>query len=104
MSEQMAVLVIDMLEDFIAPGAPLEVPAGRKIVPALAERLERARAEGTPVIYLCDAHAPKQQAHRKGEREIHAVASPRNRLNPKGGRYVLHREARCLGPGHRGNQ
>lgn len=58
MPEQTAVLVIDMLEDFIAPGAPLEVPAGRKIVPALAERLERARAEGTPVIYVCDAHAP----------------------------------------------
>ncbi len=58
MEEQTALIIIYMLEDFIAPGAPLEVPAGRGIVPVLAKRLEEARASGTPVIYVCDAHQP----------------------------------------------
>ncbi len=53
-----ALLVIDMLNDFVLPGAPLEVPETRRILPALKERIERARAEGVPVVYVCDAHAP----------------------------------------------
>jgi nicotinamidase-related amidase len=47
-----------MLEDFVLPGAPLEVPANRAILPALRERITAARAGGVPVIYLCDAHRP----------------------------------------------
>lgn len=58
MTEHTALIIIDMLNDFIAPGAPLEVPAGRQIVPAIKNRLEEARGKGVPVIYLCDAHAP----------------------------------------------
>ena len=53
-----ALLVIDMLNDFLLPGAPLEVPAARDIVPSIAHRIDRARQEGVPVIYLCDNHAP----------------------------------------------
>lgn len=58
MAERSALIVIDMLNDFIAPGAPLEVPAGRGIIPAIKKRLEEARREGTPVVFVCDAHAP----------------------------------------------
>ena len=53
-----ALLIIDMLNDFVLPGAPLEVPNTRKILPALEQRLTVARAAGIPVIYICDAHAP----------------------------------------------
>jgi nicotinamidase-related amidase len=52
-----ALLVIDMLNDFVLAGAPLEVPATRAILPALQARLAEARARGVPVIYVCDAHA-----------------------------------------------
>lgn len=52
-----ALLIIDMLNDFVRAGAPLEVPATRAILPALQQRLEQARARGVPVIYVCDAHA-----------------------------------------------
>jgi nicotinamidase/pyrazinamidase len=52
-----ALIVIDMLNDFVLPGAPLEVPAARNIVPAIKRKLGDARARGTPVIYVCDAHA-----------------------------------------------
>jgi len=53
-----ALLVIDMLEDFVREGAPLEVPATRAILPALRRRLADARSRGVPVIYVCDAHRP----------------------------------------------
>lgn len=51
-------LVIDMLNDFVQPGAPLEVPGARDIIPNIKKKIEEARREKTPVIYLCDAHAP----------------------------------------------
>jgi len=53
-----ALLIIDMLNDFVREGAPLEVPATRTILPALVKRLADARAKGMPVIYIGDAHAP----------------------------------------------
>jgi nicotinamidase-related amidase len=51
-----ALVVVDMLEDFVRPGAPLEVPAAREILPALKRRVAKARKEGELVVYLCDAH------------------------------------------------
>ncbi len=53
-----ALVVIDMLNDFIRKGAPLRVPDGEKIVPVVARRIREARASGDPVIYVCDAHDP----------------------------------------------
>lgn len=51
-------LVIDMLNDFVRAGAPLEVPGARDIIPNIKKKIEEARREKIPVIYLCDAHAP----------------------------------------------
>ena len=51
-----ALVIVDMLNDFLLPGAPLEVPGGRNIIPAIAREIEKARREGIPVIYLCDRH------------------------------------------------
>ena len=51
-----ALLVIDMLNDFVRPGAPLEVPETREILPALRRRIAKARREGELVVYVCDAH------------------------------------------------
>jgi nicotinamidase-related amidase len=52
-----ALIVIDMLNDFVLPGAPLEVPAARRIIPAVRTWIKSAREQGTLVIYMCDAHA-----------------------------------------------
>jgi nicotinamidase-related amidase len=52
-----ALLIVDMLNDFVLPEAPLEVPAARAIVPAIRRRIDRAIEEASPVVYLCDAHA-----------------------------------------------
>jgi len=51
-----ALVVVDMLNDFVRPGAPLEVPATREIVPALRRRIATARRRGEPVVYVCDSH------------------------------------------------
>ena len=51
-------LIIDMLSDFVLPSAPLEVPDTRKIIHNIEREIIRARAEGYPVVYVCDAHAP----------------------------------------------
>lgn len=53
-----ALVVIDMQNDALNPGGPLEVPRARAIVPALAARIEAARREGTPVVYVVDVHEP----------------------------------------------
>jgi nicotinamidase-related amidase len=53
-----AVLVCDMIRDHLTPGRPLEVPRARSIVPALLDRLARARADGEPIVYVLDRHEP----------------------------------------------
>src|SRR5882672_4884429 len=53
-----ALVVLDMIQDYLTPGSPLEVPRARGIVPALKERLERAREAQIPVVYVCDVHPP----------------------------------------------
>ena len=53
-----ALVVIDMIRDHLEPGALLEVSRARAVVPALKERIERARAEGVPVVYVVDEHDP----------------------------------------------
>ena len=52
-----ALLVIDMLVDFIDEKGALSVgPAGQKIVPFIKERIEEFRKNGHPVIFICDNH------------------------------------------------
>ena len=56
MGEKRVLLVVDMLNDFVLEGAPLEVASSRSIIPAIRRRIEGARSNGIPVIYVCDAH------------------------------------------------
>lgn len=69
-----ALLVIDMLEDFVRPGAPLEVPQTREILPALRRRLQRARRTGELVVYLCDSHRKNDPEFARMGWPPHAVA------------------------------
>jgi biuret amidohydrolase len=46
-----ALIVVDMQNDFVAPGAPMEAPAGRAMLPHLQRALACCRAHGIPVIY-----------------------------------------------------
>ncbi|MCM8798423.1 MAG: cysteine hydrolase [Candidatus Omnitrophica bacterium] len=51
-----ALLIIDMLNDFVLKGAPLEVPRAREIIPKIREEIDKAHKENIPIIYICDAH------------------------------------------------
>lgn len=68
-----ALIVVDMLNDFVLPGAPLEVPETRKIVPALRRRIGRARRSGELVVYVSDAHRKKDPEFARMGWPPHAV-------------------------------
>lgn len=60
-----AVLVIDMLNDFVLEGAPLQVPGAMELAQRIAPFLEEARKRGVPVIYICDHHDPDDEEFRR---------------------------------------
>jgi nicotinamidase/pyrazinamidase len=51
-----ALLVVDMLNDYVLDGAPLKIPKIEKIIGPTKKEIGKARSEGYPVIYLCDSH------------------------------------------------
>lgn len=77
-----ALLVIDMLEDFVRPGAPLEVPWTRRILPALRRRIDAARKRGELVVYLCDSH-------RKNDPEFSRMGWPPHAVSGTPGAAVV---------------
>ncbi|NLA07683.1 MAG: cysteine hydrolase [Firmicutes bacterium] len=53
-----ALIVIDMLRDFIEPCGKLYIgPTAEKVTQAISEEIKKARSYGTPIIYLCDSHS-----------------------------------------------
>ena len=68
-----ALLVIDMLNDFVRKGAPLEVPEARRVLPVIRAEIDKARREGSRVIYLCDRHRPDDPECEKFGWPPHAV-------------------------------
>ena len=68
-----ALLIIDMLNDFVLQGAPLEVPETKKIIPTIKREIEAARKEGKAVIYVCDTHEPDDKEFSKFGWPAHAV-------------------------------
>ncbi|HEY6822576.1 MAG TPA: cysteine hydrolase [Burkholderiales bacterium] len=50
--ERTALVVIDMQNAFVAPGAPVEVPAARSIVPNINRLAAGLRKRGVPVIWV----------------------------------------------------
>jgi biuret amidohydrolase len=51
-----ALIVVDMQNDFVAPGAPMETPAGRAMLPKLTRAIDFCRQVGAKVIYTTHAH------------------------------------------------
>ncbi len=56
-----ALILIDMLNDFVLEGAPLQVPAARGIIPHIARAVSAAKQAGAKVVYVCDAHDPEDK-------------------------------------------
>ena len=53
-----ALVVIDMQNAFVAPGAPIEVPHAREIVPAINRAAVELRSRGVPIIWVLHQNAP----------------------------------------------
>lgn len=54
-----ALVVIDMLNDFIAEDGLLTTgEAGREIIPFIQSKIEEFREQGYPIIFVCDNHEP----------------------------------------------
>ena len=51
-AENTALLVVDMVNEFVAKGGALETPAARDIVPRLEETIEASRDAGVQVVYF----------------------------------------------------
>jgi nicotinamidase-related amidase len=47
-----ALLIVDMQNGFLEPGAMLEVAAGREIVPRVAQIIEHCRAAEIPIVWI----------------------------------------------------
>lgn len=52
------ILVIDMENDFVLPGAPMQVAGAFSTLPAIKRFLEYGRANGWAVIYIYRIHRP----------------------------------------------
>jgi ureidoacrylate peracid hydrolase len=71
-----ALLVIDMQHAFVAPGAPIEVPGARAIVPAINRLATELRRRGVPVIWVLHENAAEG---RDWERFFGVFVRPENR-------------------------
>ena len=90
-----AIVVIDMLNDFVGPDAPLRCPGGETITPALQELFKWVRARDNDDVQLVHV----QEAHRKNDadfkvRPVHAVAGTHGsdfikELYPEGDEYII---------------
>ena len=51
-----ALLVIDMLRDFVNEDGALPVPDAKTLTGPINREIKRFREEGAPLIFVCDAH------------------------------------------------
>lgn len=96
--EKSGIVIIDMLNDFVLAGAPLEVPEARQILPALKRRIASARRKKEPVIYVSDAHAKNDKEFQRFGWPPHAVRGTKGaevvkELAPKEGDIVIEKKS-----------
>lgn len=52
-----ALLIVDMLKDFVYDWGTLKIERAKEIIPYLIELKEEFKKNGEPIIYLCDNHS-----------------------------------------------
>jgi ureidoacrylate peracid hydrolase len=75
-AKRTALVVIDMQNAFVAPGAPIEVPGARDIVPGINRLAAELRQRGVPVI--CVVHQNSADGS-DWERFFGCFVAPENR-------------------------
>jgi ureidoacrylate peracid hydrolase len=69
--ERSAVLVIDMLNDFLEPQGAMPLLEGRRLYQPIRRLLQAARQSGSRVIWVCDEHLPGDREFEK--RSVHCL-------------------------------
>ena len=54
---EIALLIVDMVEDFVSRDGMMYVSGAEEIVPAIKRMSDEARSAKSPVIYICDSYA-----------------------------------------------
>ena len=90
--EKTALVVIDMLNDFVEENGALVVPGAKNLVPIQANILDRAREQSLTVVYLADNHMPDDQEFKVWPK--HSVAGTQgaqvvDELAPRKGEKVI---------------
>ncbi len=75
MQNEVAILVIDMQNDFVLPGAVLNVSGAQATIPAIQELIQFGRSKGWHIIYVirehnasgCDADMPRRHLFKGGK-------------------------------------
>lgn len=91
-----ALVIIDMLNDFVRKGAPLYVPNIETIIEPIKREIEKAKSNNNPVIYLCDSHKPDDKEFDKFP--PHAVRNTEgakvvDELRPKGSDIIIKKDS-----------
>ena len=69
--DRTAVLVIDMLNDFLEPTGAMPLPEGRELYDPIRRLLSTARENGATVIWVCDEHPRGDREFEK--RSVHCL-------------------------------
>jgi nicotinamidase-related amidase len=93
--EHSALIIADMIYDFVDPEGKLYAPGVERIVGRLAGLIAEARGAGVPVIYVNDAHDPDDEEFQQwGEHAI--IGTPGTEvvqeLTPSDSDYVLEKK------------
>lgn len=88
MASEMALLVIDMQNDFIFPGSPMHVAGGEAIVPNVIRAVSVARKRGFLVIWVVREHDPLGRDVELFRRHMYASGNGPTTKGTKGAELV----------------
>ena len=93
--ESTAILVVDMLNDFLKPGGKMVLDTGKVIIEPSSRLIEMARNNRIPVVYVNDSHRPGLRQDREfKKRAEHCIegtwgAEVIEELKPQEGDFVV---------------
>jgi nicotinamidase-related amidase len=98
---RVALLIIDMQNDFVLDGEPLRVAQARALIPKILEILERFRAGNKPVFHILRVHrsdgsdveVPRQDLFKKHPFAVEGTRGAQvvDELMPEAGEYEIHK-------------